>query len=173
MGQCCFGGRRRSVKLFAALISLLAGALPGLAVAAGDCAPDRLDIRGDWGTARFHIELADDAQERAQGLMFREQISTGQGMLFLYQTAHRPAFWMKNTLIALDMLFITPEGRVQHIHENATPGDLTPINGGDGVLAVFEIKGGLARSMGLEAGSEVRFPGFEQSIALWPCSSGN
>ena len=71
------------------------------------------------------------------------------------------------------MMFITPEGVVQHVHENAIPHDLTPISGGEGVIAVLEIKGGLARSLGLAPGSELRHPGFDPEIAAWPCEPAN
>lgn len=133
------------------------------------CAPDQIDIRGPWGSARFSVEIADDETERARGLMFREALGASQGMLFVYDTAHSPSFWMKNTLIPLDMLFITPEGKVQHIKDNAQPGDLTPVSGGDGVSAVLEIKGGMAMRLGITPGDEVHSPLFDPKIALWPC----
>ncbi|WP_300513081.1 DUF192 domain-containing protein [Aliiroseovarius sp.] len=153
----------------------LCGALIGQgALADSDsCAPERLDIRGDWGQAQFSVELAQTVQERARGLMFRESLGASQGMLFLYPRPDRHAFWMKNTLIPLDMIFITPEGVVQYVHENAIPQDLTPISGGDGVIAVLEIKGGMARILGIEEGSELRHPGFDPEIAAWPCAPAN
>lgn len=141
----------------------------GTAAVADDCTPQRMDIRGDFGSTRLTLELADSNRERARGLMYRESLPDGHGMLFLYPRVGRPAFWMKNTLIPLDMLFITPAGRLQHIHENAVPGDLTPIDGGDGILAVLEIAGGQAAALGLTEGAELRHPGLEQAIALWPC----
>ncbi|GKY88963.1 DUF192 domain-containing protein [Sinisalibacter aestuarii] len=137
---------------------------------AGDvCAPERLDIRGGFGEARFTVEIADDDAERAQGLMFRESLGTSQGMLFVYPRAGDPRFWMKNTLIPLDMVFVTPEGVVQHVHAMAQPGDLTPIGGGDGVIAVLEIRGGLAAMLGIAPGDELRHPAFG-SDAAWPCA---
>lgn len=154
-------------RAFAAALALLA--LSGAAQAeAGGCAPDRLDIRGDWGEARFSVEIADTPQSQAQGLMFRESLPAAHGMLFVYERPGAPAFWMKNTLIPLDMLFVTPEGRVQHVHPMAVPGDLTPIPGGDGVLAVLEIRGGLAGAIGIGPGDEMRHPAFDTGAA-WPC----
>ncbi len=155
----------------AASIVALCGVLMGTAVRAdeGLCAPDRLDLRGDWGQAQFSVELADDARSRSRGLMQRESLGASEGMLFLYPKAGSPSFWMKNTLIPLDMIFVTPEGVVQHVHENAIPYDLTPINGGDGIIAVLEIRGGMARLLGLTPGSELRHPGFDAEIAAWPC----
>jgi len=141
----------------------------GTAAIAGDCTPQRLDIRGDFGSARFTLELADTKRERARGLMYRESLPDNHGMLFLYPRVGRPAFWMKNTLIALDMLFITPTGRIQQIHDNAVPGDLTPIDGGEGIIAVLELAGGQAHALGLSVGSELRHPGFDQAVALWAC----
>ncbi len=152
----------------------LAGFVVALALGAGAasadpvCAPDRVDIRGDWGEARFTVEIADDDAERAQGLMHRDSLAAAQGMLFVYPWAGAPAFWMKNTLIPLDMLFVTPEGVVQHVHAKAQPGDLTPIRGGDGVIAVLEIKGGLAAAIGIGPGDELRHPAFGDSAA-WAC----
>jgi hypothetical protein len=90
-------------------------------------------------------------------------------MLFVYEDAGSPSFWMRNTLIPLDMIFVRPDGTVQHVHSEAIPGDETPISGGDGVLAVLEINGGLAEAMGIEEGSEMRHPAFG-AAAAWPCA---
>ena len=143
--------------------------LVAAAASAEDCAPDRVDLRGDWGEARFRVEVADDDAERARGLMFRDTLPASQGMLFVYERAGAPAFWMKNTLIALDMLFLTAAGEVQYVHEMARPGDLTPISGGPGVLAVLEIRGGLARAIGITPGSQLRHPAFDPETAAWAC----
>lgn len=137
---------------------------------ADTCAETRLDIRGDFGTARFTVEIADDLAERAQGLMNRPVLPASQGMLFVYDEPGEPSFWMKNTLIPLDMLFIRPDGVVQHVHAKAVPGDLSPISGGDGIIAVLEIKGGMAASIGIAPGAEVRHPAFDSALAAWPCA---
>lgn len=128
-----------------------------------------VDLKGDWGQARFSVEIADDPEEQARGLMFRETLPLSHGMLFLYESPRSVAFWMENTLIPLDMLFIGPDGRVARIHENAIPKDRTVINGGRGIQAVLEINGGLARKIGIEVGSAVRHPAFDPSGAAWPC----
>jgi uncharacterized protein len=133
------------------------------------CAPDRLDIRGDWGTAGFTVEIADDDAERARGLMFRESLGASQAMLFVYDRPGAYRFWMKNTLIPLDMVFVTPEGVVQYVHPMAVPGDLTSIGGGDGVLAVLEIRGGLAAAIGVGPGDQLRHPAFGDEAA-WACA---
>jgi uncharacterized membrane protein (UPF0127 family) len=76
---------------------------------------------------------------------------------------------MKNTLIALDILFADSGGRVTRVHHMAQPGDLTAIDGGTAVRAVLEIGGGLARRYGIEAGSDLRHPAFADGPAAWPC----
>ena len=133
------------------------------------CDPGRVELRGDFGTAGFAVEIADDAEERAVGLMNRPSMPMGQGMLFVYERPQPVSFWMRNTLIPLDMIFMDETGRVTHVHENAVPHDETPIPGGDGVLAVLEINGGLASRIGIEPGAEMRHPAFDQQTAAWPC----
>lgn len=134
-----------------------------------ECREDRVDLRGPWGQAGFHVELAQTNRARAKGLMNRPSLPLSHGMLFVYPFAHEPAFWMKNTLISLDIIFLTSEGRVTHVHENAQPGDLTPVSGGDNVRFVLEINGGLARRIGISPGTEMRAPSVNQAIAAWPC----
>ena len=75
-----------------------------------ECADDRLTIKGDFGQATFSIDVANDARERAQGLMFVEEMPMLSGMLFVYEQPQSVSFWMKNTLIPLDMLFASPDG---------------------------------------------------------------
>ncbi len=142
--------------------------LQGSAVFAS-CRDTHVDLRGDWGQASFTIELADTPEERSHGLMFREEMARSAGMLFVYETPRAAQFWMKNTLIPLDMIFVDPQGRVQHVHENATPGDLTPIPGGSNILAVLEINGGLARKYGISEGTEMRHRVFSKNAPKWPC----
>jgi|GEM_PF-128244 len=161
---------RRASYLSRATALLLAGLGAVGAAAAQGCAPDRLDIRGDWGTARFGVEIADEPAEQARGLMFRETLAASAGMLFVYPRAGSPSFWMKNTLIALDMVFIRADGTVAHVHDRAVPGDLSPIRGGSGILAVFEIRGGLAEALGIGPGDAVRHPAFDGDAAAWSCA---
>ena len=141
-------------------------ALAGPAMA--DCDISRVDLRGDWGAARFSVEVADDPMERSEGLMHRESLASGAGMLFVYEEPQRAVFWMKNTLIPLDMIFMDHAGVVTHIHENAIPGDLTGIEGGDGVQFVLEVNGGFARRLGIAEGSELRHPDIGEDAA-WAC----
>lgn len=151
----------------------LAGLMLGLAGAASaeDCAAGRAAFRTpDGKQVRFTIEIADDADERAQGLMHRESMSSGKGMLFIYDQQRPVSFWMENTLIPLDMLFIDETGTVVSVHENAKPLDRTPIPSGQPVLMVLEINGGLARRLGLGEGAELHHPRLDQDLAAWPCA---
>ncbi len=150
-------------------LALLGALAAGASHAA--CTEDAVDLRGPWGQARFTVEIADTPAARAQGLMFRDVLPRSAGMLFVYEHPQPAAFWMKNTLIPLDMLFLGAGGRVEHIASDARPKDLTPIPGGDDVFAVLEINGGLARRLGITEGSEMRHPAFPQAGAAWPCAA--
>ena len=128
-----------------------------------------VDLRGLWGQARFAVEIADTDALRAQGLMHRERLARSAGMLFIYDAPTEPSFWMRNTLIPLDMVFVDPTGRITRVHANAIPHDTTPIPGGPNVLMVLEINGGMAALLGIAEGSELRHPRLNQRQAVWPC----
>lgn len=135
-----------------------------------ECRDDTVHLRGDFGVARFHVEVADDGDERATGLMYRTSMPKSAGMLFVYERPQSVAFWMRNTLIPLDMIFLDATGRVRRVHSDAVPHDETPIPGGaPDILMVLEINGGLARAMGITAGSELRHPSVPVSAARWRC----
>jgi uncharacterized membrane protein (UPF0127 family) len=151
--------------LGAALAVLLA------APAVAACSEGAAELRLPGGsTMRFSVEVADTDAERSKGLMFREAMATGAGMLFLYEQPQRATFWMKNTLIPLDMIFADATGTVTRVHPRAVPGDLTTIDGGEGVLAVLEINGGLAERLGIVPGTVLRHPALDQETAAWPCA---
>ena len=138
------------------VLPLLLAAAPALA----DCTdPAVLDVSGGFGTARFRVEVADDPEERARGLMFREVLGTREGMLFVYES-EKPgiAFWMRNTLIPLDMIFADAAGRIVSVHANAVPLDETPVPAGAPAQFVLEIPGGRAAVLGIEAGDVLRHP---------------
>jgi len=152
----------RAIAVFAILVA----ASPALA---NTCAENMIELRSGGVQAQFEIELAVTPAEQAEGLMFRENMPQFSGMLFIYEREQRVSFWMKNTLIPLDMLFIDSTGTVQRIKENATPEDTTPIPGGDNIQYVLEINGGMSQMLGLSDEVEVRYIGFDQEKAVWPC----
>ncbi|WP_422074302.1 DUF192 domain-containing protein [Tranquillimonas rosea] len=155
----------------AALVTVAAMLAAGSGMAEPRCSDDLVQLRGDWGRAQFGVEVADDPGERAKGLMGREILPRSRGMLFVYEEAGPASFWMRNTLIPLDMLFIGPDGTVDRIHRNAEPLDETPIPGGDNVKFVLEINGGLSRALGIDEGSEILHPAVDPDAAAWPCAA--
>jgi len=116
---------------------------------------DTVEILTSRGRAKFTVELAVTRAEQARGLMFRKALAPDRGMLFPYKPAQRAAFWMKNTLIPLDILYIAPDGRVLSIARNAVPHDETPIPSGGVVGGVLEIPGGRAAQLGILPGDRV------------------
>ena len=133
------------------------------------CRPEQVDLRNDKTQVRFNIELAVTPQERSRGLMFRESLPDRSGMLFVFDPPQPVAFWMKNTLIPLDMIFLDQTGTVMRVHEGAVPGDLTPVEGGDSVFAVLEINAGLSSRYLITPGTQMRHEVFLQGSAIWPC----
>lgn len=133
------------------------------------CTDDRVDLRGTWGQAAFNVEVADEPAERSQGLMFRESMATSAGMLFVYEHPQTVAFWMRNTLIPLDLIFADENGVVQRVHANAIPLDETAIPGGDNIQYVLEINGGLSKIYGISEGSEMRHPTINSTLTAWSC----
>ncbi len=133
-----------------------------------ECREDRVTVTGDFGRAAFSVSVADEASERSRGLMFVEELPMMSGMLFVYPGPQRASFWMRNTLIPLDMIFADPAGRITRIHGNAVPHDETPIDGGEGVQFVLEINGGLAARLGIEEGDVMQHPAFGPGAAA-PC----
>ena len=139
-------------------------------VLAAQCSDGIVKLRGDWGAVTFRVEVADTKASRARGLMHREHLAAQSGMLFLYPAPQSVSFWMRNTLIPLDMLFIDQAGLVSMIYHRAEPHDEKLIYGGNEVLSVLEINGGMATELGITVGSEVQSPLLPQKSAAWPCS---
>ena len=103
----------------------------------------------------YQVEVAVDDEARAQGLMHRKNLPQNHGMLFIFPSVAENAFWMKNTLIPLDMIFINPDGTIWTIHPMAEPNSRKIIKSGGPVKAGLEINGGEAKKMGLKAGDIV------------------
>lgn len=109
----------------------------------------------DGSSAQFKVQVARTPAEIQQGLMWVQAMPADQGMLFQFPQAGLQSFWMRNTLIPLDMLFIGAEGRVLHLHENAIPHDETPISSRFPVGQVLELNGGAIAKFGLQIGDRV------------------
>lgn len=114
---------------------------------------------------RFQVELARTPKQQRKGLMHRDQLEKDRGMLFVFDNSRIRSFWMKNTHIALDMLFIDKSGEIRHIHHNATPNSREQISSQAPVRAVLEINGGIARKSGIEKGDMVHHAIFGNALA--------
>jgi uncharacterized membrane protein (UPF0127 family) len=110
-----------------------------------------LTINSANGKHRFTVEVARTAQQQETGMMFRRSVAPNRGMIFPYDPPQFVAFWMKNTLIPLDMIFIRADGKIARI-ATAKPLDETPVPSGDTVVAVLEIRGGRSAQLGIRAG---------------------
>ena len=117
-----------------------------------------LTISSSNGDHRFTVEIARSPEEQAQGLMFRNEVPGDRGMIFPYDPPVQVSFWMKNTLVPLDMVFIGPDGRIGRIAANTVPMSLDPVASIDPVSAVLEIAGGRAAALGIKEGDKVNWP---------------
>lgn len=116
---------------------------------------NKLVIKSTNGDHAFTVEVVDTPETRAQGLMFRMDLAPDAGMLFDFNESRPVSFWMHNTLIYLDMVFITEQGMVANVHANAVPHDDTSIPSDGPVMYVLEIPGGRAEELGIKAGDKV------------------
>lgn len=112
-------------------------------------------IQADGRKIDLNVEIADTPETRTIGLMFRKEMPADSGMLFLFDREEPRTFWMKNTLIPLDMIFIRRDGTIVNIAEKAVPHDETPVPSTGPAIAVLEINGGAAARLGLKAGDVV------------------
>ena len=110
-------------------------------------------------THRFTVEVARTEAQQAQGLMNRQELAPDRGMIFPYNPPVAASFWMKNTLIPLDMIFIRSDGTISRIEANTVPLSLDPVAAGEPVAAVLELAGGRSAELGITAGAKVTWPG--------------
>ena len=103
----------------------------------------------------FRVEVARTAQQQARGLMFRTAMGADEGMLFPMDPPRGASFWMRNTVIPLDLIFVGVDGRISNIAANAIPYDESPLRSAGLVTAVLELNGGRAAELGLKAGDKV------------------
>jgi uncharacterized membrane protein (UPF0127 family) len=104
---------------------------------------------------RFNVEVARTDAEQARGLMFRTSLPRDGGMIFPFAKPKIASFWMENTLIPLDMIFVRADGSIDRIAENTIPESLEPVVSGGEVAAVLELAGGTAAELGLDESAKV------------------
>ena len=155
-------------RAFAA--AALAWALPFAAAAVSNSPNGKLPVTtvvidSGHGPVKFQAELAADPASQEKGLMFRKSLAPDAGMLFDFHTPDFQTFWMKNTVLPLDMIFIRSDGTISSIAPNATPYSETPIPSYEPVRAVLEINGGRAAQLGIFPGDLVHAAIFSNTAA--------
>ena len=116
------------------------------------------------GKHAFTVEIADTFAKQQVGLMWRTQMADNAGMLFDYsKTPHKMSFWMRNTVIPLDIIYISPKGKIISITANAIPFDESPLWSSGIAAGVLEINGGLSKKLGIHVGDYVYHPIFKNA----------
>ncbi|WP_170162679.1 DUF192 domain-containing protein [Pacificibacter maritimus] len=134
------------------------------------CDPNTVQIVTQDGPVPFSIALAQTAAERSRGLMYVASMPEDMGMLFVYEKAGPVSFWMKNTLIPLDMIFTDTRGVIVSIHKNAIPHDETPIFGGNAIFSVLELNAGVSEAKNIKIGDVLLHPAYDFYTSL-PCGA--
>lgn len=134
------------------LLALMASAPSGLRAQAQ---LERLTIVTAGGRHDFQVEVMATEEQRARGLMHRREMAADRGMLFDFKTVQPVAFWMKNTYIPLDMIFIDARGEIVNIAENTEPMSERSVPSGKPVLGVLEVNAGISRKFGIKPGDRV------------------
>ena len=127
-------------------------------------------VKTKFSNTQFVVELAKTPEQRQKGLMGRSSLKAQSGMLFLYESPRHVSFWMKNTLIGLDVIFLSSNGKILKIYHNAKPESLEIMSAGENVAAVLEINGNLAKTIKLEIGDCVKHAFFEYNNENESCN---
>jgi uncharacterized protein len=160
--------RRRAALSAAAGLALALLLAAGPAVPATEAAREPLDrlptaelsVESAGRSHPFKVWIASTEARRNQGLMFVPKLPAARGMLFVFDAPQVASFWMKNTLIPLDLLFIAPDGRIIRVVENAVPRSEATIDSMGVVLGVLEVAGGTSQRLGFKAGDRIRYAAF-------------
>lgn len=118
-----------------------------------------LCIKSGAKTHAFTVEIAASSAEQAKGMMFRTEMADNTGMIFPFAQPRPASFWMKNTVIPLDIIFVRTNGTIESIAENTVPYSEDPVASGETVGAVLELRGGLSSELGIAAGDTVAWRG--------------
>ena len=115
--------------------------------------------------SKIKVEVADSHQERKKGLMFRDSLDPDSGMLFVYDHPQKVGFWMKNTLVALDIVFADSKGTVMRVAQNNKPLSLDVIRGGENIQYVLEVNAGKSEELNLFKGAKLYHPAIYSGLA--------
>lgn len=141
-------GHGRAIRRMGAALAVATILAPMAALAD----ESKLTLHTATGDYSFDVSVVDTPESRAQGLMFVTELADDAGMLFDFKEERPVSFWMRNTFIPLDMIFVGADGVVKNVHVNARPQDPTSIPSDGAVQFVLEIPGGRSVEIGLEAG---------------------
>lgn len=159
----------KTVLAVACLLAVTGGCSPGMSDAPGQAAQVQathaesglsvipLVVTSAKGAHRFRVELARSPFEQAKGLMFRTKMGANEGMLFPLDPPRPASFWMKNTFIPLDIIFIDSNRRILNVVANTVPYSEAPIKSAGDAAAVLELVGGRAARLGIAAGDRVEW----------------
>ena len=142
------------------LVAFIIFALFAAAVPAREAGQQTVEIATKSGVHVFAVEVVDNDADRAKGLMYRKELPEGRGMLFDFHREQEVSFWMQNTYIPLDMVFIRGDGRILRIAEKTEPMSTRLIPSGGPVRAVLEVVAGTAQKLGIAPGDRVASPIF-------------
>ena len=151
---------RRRLQLMVSILAVVAWAMVVALESSLGVELQPLEIVSKTGVHTFAVEMAVTPEEQARGLMFRRELPEGQGMLFDFQREQPATFWMKNTYVSLDMIFIRADGRILRIAQNTVPLSEALVPSGGPVRAVLEVVAGTARKLGIAPGDRVAHPIF-------------
>lgn len=146
---------RLATLAFTALLTLT-----GQVQASDQLPVENIVIDTDKGPQSFTVEIAADSHSQERGLMFRREMDPDKGMIFRFDPPQFVSFWMKNTFLPLDMIFVRPDGTISSIHANAVPFSEDSIPSIEPVRAVIEINGGRAAALHIVPGDKVHAPDF-------------
>lgn len=153
------------LALLAVALGLLANPLHAQVLDLASYPQGSLEIETRSGRHKFEIWIADTPDRQRQGLMYVRDLPANQGMLFVNDSSRVSSFWMKNTYIPLDMLFIDARGKIVAIFANTTPLSLDPVGPMTPVLGILELRGGESARRGIRKGDRVIHPVFERKVS--------
>lgn len=140
----------------ALVVPIVFGIWSGCAAGASSLPVATIAVDTNSGRKTFTVEVASDPQSQQHGLMFRRELAPDEGMLFDFHDPMMLTFWMKNTFLSLDMLFIRADGTISTIAADTIPLTTTPVPSAEPVRAVLELNGGRAQQLGIHSGDRVR-----------------
>ncbi|QEN86725.1 DUF192 domain-containing protein [Labrys sp. KNU-23] len=146
---------------YTAILALFVSIVAFSALRAEDGVFEPLSIASAGGNRDFQVEVMRTEDEQRRGMMFRRSLDPDKGMLFPFTAERVASFWMENTYVSLDMIFIRGDGTIQRIEKRAEPLSTRTIMSGAPVLAVLEVVAGTADRLGIKPGDKVSYPIFK------------